>query len=57
MNHTHDMLVRVDFEPFRLFYPNFANVFVGCQPLKDFEPSGEVIGHQERVQMLLQLVV
>ena len=42
---------------FRLTRLDFANVFLGRQTLEGLEAFGEVIGHQECMQMPFQAIV
>lgn len=51
------MLERVDVKLFRLFCPYVADVFVRRKAFQGLEPSGEVVGHQEAVQVRFQLVM
>lgn len=34
----------IEFESFWLFCPDFADIFVRCQTLEGFEPSGVIVG-------------
>ncbi len=47
----------IDFESLRLPCPDFTDIFVWSEPLEGFEPLGEVVGQQEGVQVLLELVM
>src|ERR671936_41169 len=38
-------------------WPDFTNVFVGAESSESFEALGKVIGHQEGVEMLFQVLV
>jgi len=40
------MLVWIGLEPFGLFCPDVANIFLACQPFENFEPLSEVIAIQ-----------
>ena len=42
---------------FGLFCPDIADVFVGREPLQGFKSLGEVVGHDEALQVLAKLVV
>jgi hypothetical protein len=44
-------------EAFWLVRPYFADVFVSGESVEGFEAFGEVMGHQEGVQMLFEGVV
>jgi len=44
-------------ELIRVFCPAFADVFVGCKPSEGFKPLGEVVGRQERGEVLAKLIM
>src|SRR6516164_1968676 len=44
-------------ELIRVFCPAFADVFVGGEPAKGFQPFGEVVGGQEVGEMVAKLIV
>src|ERR671918_2353218 len=50
-------MVRIYGKSFRLFLPASADVFIRCESLERFEALGEVIGHQEGLQMRFQVVM
>jgi hypothetical protein len=47
----------VDGKAFWLFLPAFADVLIRCQSFERFESLREIIGHQEGMQMLFQVVM
>jgi hypothetical protein len=47
----------VDGKAFRLFLPAFADVLIRGQAFERFESLREIIGHQEGLQMLFQVVM
>jgi hypothetical protein len=51
------VLERIYIKPLRLIRPYFADVFIGRQTHKGFEAFGEVVGHQESMQMLFLVIV
>jgi NAD dependent epimerase/dehydratase family enzyme len=50
-------MVRIDGKAFRLFVPALTAVLISGESLKRFESLGEVIGHQEALQMFFQVVM
>jgi hypothetical protein len=46
----------IDDESFWPVCPNFADIFIRCEVLEGFEPSGEVIGGDEVGAMSAQTV-
>lgn len=48
---------RVESETFGLGCPDFADVFVGRQPLEGLEPFGEIVGCDEVAEMGLELIM
>ena len=50
-------MVRIEYKPFRLICPDFADIFVGREAAQCLEPSGEVIGCQEVREVRSQLIV
>jgi hypothetical protein len=51
------VLERISIKAIRLIRPYFADVFIGRQAFEGFEAFGEVVGHQESMQMLFQVIV
>ena len=47
----------VDGKAFWLFLPAFADVLIRCKSCERFESLREIIGHQEGLQMLFQVVM
>jgi hypothetical protein len=47
----------IDFEPILFIGPCFTDKFVRGQALQHFQSFGEVVGHQESLQMSLQLIM
>jgi hypothetical protein len=47
----------IDRQPVWFLWPDFTNVFIGSQSLQGFEALGAVIGHQEGVKRLLQVLM
>jgi len=39
------------------FLPLLADELIGCEALEGFEPFGEVVGHEEGLQVFFELVV
>jgi hypothetical protein len=50
-------MVWINHQSFWFLLPDFTNVFVGSKSFESFEALGEVIGHQERVEMLFQVLM
>ena len=50
-------MVRIHGKAFWLFLPAFADVFIRCESFERFESLGEVIGHQESIQVFFQVLV
>jgi hypothetical protein len=50
-------MVRIDGKAFWLLLPALTDVRRGGEPFQRFEPLGEVIGHQQGVQMCLEVVM
>jgi hypothetical protein len=50
-------MVRIKVKPFRLFLPLPANVLIDSQTPKRLETFGDIVSHQEHVQMLRELLV
>jgi hypothetical protein len=50
-------MVRINGKAFWLFWPAVADVFIRCESFERFESLGEVIGHQESLEMLFQMVM
>lgn len=51
------MVVRLDFESVRLFCPDARDVFIGCQAAQGLEPTCMVVGVDEELKVLPELVV
>jgi hypothetical protein len=51
------MMAWINRKPFWFLLPDFTNVFIGSKSFKAFEALGEVIGHQEGVKMLFQVLM
>jgi len=47
----------IECEPLRLFCPDRADVFVGCESFEGFESSGEIVGVDEVGEMLSEVSV
>jgi hypothetical protein len=47
----------VNGKSFRLFLPTFADVLIWCKALERCESLRKIIGHQESMQMLFQVVM
>lgn len=47
----------IEFESFRFFGPDGADVFVGGQSSEGFEPSSQVVGVDEVVEVLTEVLV
>jgi hypothetical protein len=50
-------MVRIRGKPCWLFVPALTDVLIGCDSFERFESLREVIGHQEGMQMLFQVVM
>ncbi len=50
-------MYRIEPESFGLLCPDFADVFVGREPIQGFKSLGEVVGHDEAFQVLAKLVM
>ena len=53
---SHVVLDRIDCEAFGLSCPDFADVFIGRQALESCKSFREVVGHQEGMEMLFQMI-
>jgi hypothetical protein len=51
------VVCRISDEPMRLLDPGFADVLVGCEAAQGLEPPGQVVGIQEQLQVMEELVV
>lgn len=51
------MLEWIDSKAIQLIHPDFADVFIGRQSFECFKSFGEVVGHQEYMQVGLELIV
>lgn len=47
----------IDGKPEGLFLPLLTDQLTGCEFVGDFVPFGEVVGHQERLQVLFELLM
>ncbi len=50
-------MVRVDGQAFWLFGPALTDIFIGGKPSEGFESLGEVVCHQEGLQVLFQVLM
>ena len=50
-------MARIDRQAFRLFLPALTDVFIRGKPFKGFESFGTVVGHQEGLEMFLELLM
>jgi hypothetical protein len=48
-------MVRIHGKAFWLFVPAVTNIFIGREPFEGFKSFGEVISHQESVEVLFQV--
>ena len=51
------MVDGVESKPIRVFLPSCADELLGCEALESFEAFGEVVGHQESLEMFLQVLM
>lgn len=51
------MIDWIEPEAFGLVCPAFADVFVGCQPVQRLEATPEIVGFDEVLQVLAELIV
>ncbi len=51
------MVEGIDSKPKRGFLPKLADELVGSKSSKSFELHGEVVGHQERLEMFFELLM
>jgi hypothetical protein len=51
------VLEGVDFESGCLFLPGLADELIGSEPSESFESPGEVVGHEEGLQVLFELLM
>jgi hypothetical protein len=49
-------MVRIHGQAFWLFVPALTDIVIGGKPFEGFQSFGEVISHQERVEVLLQVL-
>ena len=50
-------MVWTDGKAFGLFLPTLADVFIGSEPSEGFASLSEIVRHQERVEVLLQVLM
>jgi hypothetical protein len=50
-------MVRIVSKAFRRFLPALTDIFIRRKPSEGFESLGEIIGHQEGVEMLFQVLM
>jgi hypothetical protein len=51
------VLEGADFETERVFLPGLADELIGCHTAKSLEPFGEVVSHEEGLQVLFELLM
>lgn len=49
--------MRVDFKLFSLFCPDAGDIFERCEPFERLEPSTVIVGIDEELEMLPQLIM